>query len=63
MPAEAGIQCSLNQEFLWTPVFTGVTTFYNFINAIGSLVAAVVTTGKRLIAVGSETRLQYPKSR
>jgi hypothetical protein len=31
MPAEAGIQGFKNQVFFWTPVFTGVTTFYNLI--------------------------------
>ena len=32
--AEAGIQGFKNQVFFWTPVFTGVTTFYNLINNV-----------------------------
>ncbi|MBM4309100.1 MAG: hypothetical protein FJ123_20415 [Deltaproteobacteria bacterium] len=31
IPAKAGIQCFQSVKTSWTPVFTGVTTFYNSI--------------------------------
>jgi len=32
IPAKAGIQFFNCLQSFWTPVFTGVTTFYEFIN-------------------------------
>jgi len=32
IPAKAGIQCFQSVKNSWTPVFTGVTTFYDSIN-------------------------------
>jgi hypothetical protein len=36
IPAKAGIQCFNWLRILWTPVFTGETTFYDFISFKGS---------------------------